>query len=97
MQGFLNTLYDARQDKGIYSKWLAHVDREFESILRSEGFASLLSDYVDSMIDLRRMFRNTGIPVDIMDCMFDSYVHNMMVFANIPSKFELTPSKVFRL
>lgn len=93
LRGLLNTLYDTRQDgTDVYSKWLSHVDSEFGAALRSKGFSSILSDYVDSMIDLRRMFRDAGYPVDYFDGMFDAYVHNMMVFANIPGKFELTPS-----
>lgn len=94
LRGFLNSLYDTRQDMDMYSKWLSHVDKEFEATLRSKDFTSILSDYVDSMIDLRRMFRDSGYPVDYMDRMFDAYVHNLMVFSNIPGKFELTPSDV---
>lgn len=93
MRGFLNALYDTRQGD-VYSKWLSSVDKEFEAALKSGGFARILSDYVDSMIGLRRMFRDAGCPVDYLDGMFDAYVHNMMVFANLPGGFDLTPSDV---
>lgn len=94
LRGFLNSVYDTKQGADMYSKWLSHIDREFEAALRSKGFASILSDYVDSMIDLRSMFREAGYPVDYMDGMFDAYVHNMMIFANMPDGFGLTPSDV---
>src|SRR5574341_1646809 len=95
LRGFLGALYDTHQDgRDMYTKWLSHVDSEFEAALRTEGFASILSDYVDSMIDLRRLFRDAGYPVDYMDSMFDTHVHNMMMFANLPDRFELTPSDV---
>lgn len=95
LRGFLHALYDKSQDgAGMYSKWLSRVDSEFDAALKSRNFASILSDYVDSMIDLRRMFRDAGYPVDYMDRAFDAYVHNMMVFSNIPGRFNLTPSDV---
>ena len=95
LRGFLGALYDTQQNgSDHYSKWLSHVDREFEVTLRTKGFTNILSDYVDSMIDLRAMFRDAGYPVDYMDRMFDTYVHNMMVFSNIPGRYELTPSDV---
>ncbi|MEM2140251.1 alpha/beta fold hydrolase [Nitrososphaera sp.] len=95
LRGFLHALYDKSQDGAdMYSKWLSRVDSEFDAALKSRNFASILSDYVDSMIDLRRMFRDAGYPVDYMDRAFDAYVHNMMVFSNIPGRFNLTPSDV---
>ncbi len=94
LRSFLNALYDTRQEQDMYSKWLSHVDKELEVTLRSEGFTSILSDYVNSMLDLRGAFRDAGYPIDYIDRMFDAYVHNMMIFSNMQSKFELTPSDV---
>jgi polyhydroxyalkanoate synthase subunit PhaC len=95
LRGFLNALYDERQEgTDVYSKWLSNIDRELEVTLRSEHFTRILSDYVNSMIDLRGFFRDSGYPVDHLDNLFDAYVHNMMIFANLSSGFKLTPSEV---
>lgn len=95
MRGYLNALRDSSQDgHNMYTKWLSHVDKELEVVLRSKDFASILSNYVDTMIDLRRIFREAGYPVDYMDQMFDTYVHSMMALANLPDGFKLTPSDV---
>jgi polyhydroxyalkanoate synthase len=80
--------------KSIYNRWLENVDNELEGELKSEHFTSLLSRYVQSLIELRSSFRKVGYPIDYLDWMFDWYVKNRMVFSLIPKESHLAPFDV---
>ena len=64
--------------EAFYNLWLKIMDKEFDKELKSMSFTSLLSKYVNSIIDLHSLYRRTGLPVEYLDCMFLSYVHNIM-------------------
>jgi polyhydroxyalkanoate synthase len=96
LKGFQDTIEDTegqRQDS-FYNRWLKQMDRELDSELRSDTFTSLLARYVDSLVELRSVFRKAGFPVEYLDRMFDSYVHGMMVLSSIPRGYTLTPFDV---
>src|SRR5919198_6243301 len=80
--------------ESIYDRWLENVDNELEGELKSEHFTSLLSRYVQSLIELRSSFRKVGYPIDYLDWMFDWYVKNRMVFSLIPKESHLAPFDV---
>jgi polyhydroxyalkanoate synthase len=62
----------------FYNLWLKIMDKEFDKELKSMSFTSWLSKYVHSVIDLHSLYRGTGLPVEYLDWMFLSYVHNIM-------------------
>jgi polyhydroxyalkanoate synthase subunit PhaC len=73
--------YDMRKlcdIEAFYHLWLKIMDKEFDKELKSMPFTSLLSKYVNSIIDLHSLYRRTGLPVEYLDWMFLSYVHSMM-------------------
>jgi polyhydroxyalkanoate synthase subunit PhaC len=80
--------------ESIYNRWLENVDNELEGELKSEHFTSLLSRYVQSLIELRSSFRKVGYPIDYLDWMFDWYVKSRMVFSSIPKESHLAPFDV---
>jgi polyhydroxyalkanoate synthase len=62
--------------EAFYNLWLKIMDKEFDKELKSMSFTSLLSKYVDSIIDLHSLYRRTGLPVEYLDWMFLSYVNS---------------------
>lgn len=96
LKGFQDTIEDAegQTQDSFYNRWLKQMDRELDSELRSDNFTSLLARYVDSLVELRSVFRKAGFPVEYLDRMFDSYVHSMMVFSSITRDYTLTPFDV---
>ena len=59
------------------------MDKEFDKELKSMSFTSLLSKYIDSIVDLHSLYRRTGFPVDYLDWLFTSYIQNMMSSATL--------------
>lgn len=97
LKGFYDTLNETeeKQHGSFYDRWLQNMDREFDKELRSDAFTSLLSTYVNSLVELRAALRQGGYyPVEYLDRLFDSYVHSMMVFSSIPKELNLTPFDV---
>ena len=80
--------------ESTYNRWLNNVDIELEAELKSEHFASLLSRYTQSLLELRSFFRKIGYPIDYLDWMFDWYVKSRMVFSLIPKESHLAPFDV---
>jgi polyhydroxyalkanoate synthase len=64
--------------EAFYNLWLKIMDKEFDKELKCMSFTPLLSKYVNSIIDLHSLYRGTGLPVEYLDWMFLSYVHNIM-------------------
>ncbi len=67
---FKKTVKETRgiiDSKSIYESWLHNLDRTYEKELKSKRFTSILSNYVDSLIDFRKSCRKFGIPVNEID------------------------------
>jgi len=76
------------QQKNFYEKWLQKTDAELEIGLRSEVFTSILSEFVNAHIELRRVMREAGYPVLYFGWLFDSYVRSFMIFASLPKDYD---------
>src|SRR5215213_3084686 len=85
--------------ENFYNAWLKIMDRELDKELKSTSFTSLLSEYIDSVTDLHSLYRRTGFPVDYIDWMFNSYMHNMMSLAisSILKDSKLSPHDIIYL
>ena len=75
----------------FYTEWLKLSDKELDNKLKSSTFTSLLSQYVNLLVELRTVLREGGYPVYYIGWLFDSFVRNIMVFASIKKDFDLTP------
>src|SRR5215218_1889978 len=91
--GNKGTLFPNKAES-TYNRWLNNVDHELEGELKSEHFTSLLSRYVQSLLELRSFFRKVGYLIGYLDWMFDWYVKNCMVFSLIPKESHLAPFDV---
>jgi poly[(R)-3-hydroxyalkanoate] polymerase subunit PhaC len=80
-----------RASETTYNEWLTFCDRNLDNELKSSRFTSLLSQYVNLLVELRTTLRESGYPVYYFGWLFDSFVRNMMVFASIEKDFDLTP------
>ena len=61
---------DGSSSDNVYNEWLKLADMELAIELRSAGFTSALSRYIDSLVELHSMYRSAGFPVDYFDCLF---------------------------
>src|SRR5919107_4839014 len=64
--------------ENFYNAWLKIMDREFDKELKSMSFTSLLSKYIDSIVDLHSLYKRTGFPMDYLDWLFSSYIQKIM-------------------
>ena len=80
-----------RSAETTYDEWLTLCDRNLDNELKSSRFTSLLSQYVNLLVELRTTLRESGYPVYYYGWLFDSFVRNMMVFGSIEKDFDLTP------
>lgn len=76
--------------KSFYKQWLRHVDKELERELRSAGFTSALSRYMDSLVELHSTYRRAGFPADYFDWLFDSYIRSLALFSSISKELKLS-------
>ncbi len=74
----------------FYNQWLEHCDKELDRELKSSIFTSLLSTYLNLLVELRSILRKNGYPVYYFSWLFDSIVRNVMVFASIEKDFHLS-------
>jgi len=77
--------------EAFYNEWLRLLDKELDIKLKSSSFTSLLSRYVNLLVELRTILREAGYPVYYIGWLFDSYVRKIMVFASIEKDFDLAP------
>lgn len=77
-----------------YNRWIKNMDKEFTTVFRSDDFLSSLSKYVDSLVDLRSVYKLAGYPVDFMDSFFNNSQKQLMSFLSISKKLDLTPHEV---
>lgn len=73
----------------FYNEWLKLLDKELDIKLKRSSFTSLLSRYVNLLVELRTILREAGYPVYYIGWLFDSFVRNIMVFASIEKDFDL--------
>ncbi len=79
----------------LYKTWLKLTDKELQKELKSEHFTSLLSKYVDSLIELHSAYRRiAGYPIDYLDRLVDSYRQTVRVPLSISKDFKLAPYNV---
>ena len=64
--------------EAFYNAWLKIMDKEFDKELKSMSFTSLLSKYIDSIVDLHSLYKRTGFPMDYLDWLFSSYIQKIM-------------------
>src|SRR5919112_3394660 len=69
--------------EGFYNAWLKIMDKEFDKELKSMSFTSLLSKYIDSIVDLHSLYKRIGFPMDYLDWLFSSYMQNIMSSATL--------------
>ena len=85
--------------EAFYNAWLKTMDKEFDKELKSISFTSLLSKYIDSIVDLHSLYKRIGFPMDYLDWMFNSYIQNMMSLAtlSILKESKLSPHDIIYL
>ena len=85
--------------EAFYNAWLKIMDKEFDKELKSISFTSLLSKYIDSIVDLHSLYKRIGFPMDYLDWMFNSYIQNMMSLAtsSILKESKLSPHDIIYL
>ena len=86
----LVTKEEGTKQKNFYENWLQITDAELETELRSEGFTSVLSEFVNAQIELRRVMRVAGYPVHYFGWLFDSYLRSFMIFVSLPKDYDFT-------
>jgi polyhydroxyalkanoate synthase subunit PhaC len=85
--------------EAFYNAWLKIMDKDFDKELKSMSFTSLLSKYIDSIVDLHSLYKKTGFPMDYLDWLFSSYLQNMMSFATLSTlkDSKLSPHDIIHL
>ena len=85
--------------EAFYNAWLKTMDKEFDKELKSISFTSLLSKYIDSIVDLHSLYKRIGFPMDYLDWLFSSYMQNMMSLAtlSILKESKLSPHDIIYL
>ncbi len=78
----------------IYGRWLNIADEELDAELKSTHFISILSRYMQLLLELRSLFRNAGYPVDYLDLLFDWYVRIYLAFSHVQKESRLAPFDV---
>lgn len=85
---------DGRSIDALYKTWLKLTDKELQKQLKSEQFLSLLSKYVDSIVELHSAYKVAGYPIDYLDRLLDSYKQTVRVPLSISKDFKLAPNDV---
>jgi polyhydroxyalkanoate synthase subunit PhaC len=76
----------------FYNSWLELMDREFDTELKSSNFKITLSNFTNSLIELRSLCRKLGYPVDYWDWLFNLYTQYLVhIFIDKPKEFKLAP------
>lgn len=83
--------------KSIYESWLSNLDKTYGIELKSKRFSSILSSYIDSLIDFRKTCKILGLPINEIDEIM--YEYKKFLF-NFPSAKDIeknplsTPSEI---
>lgn len=83
--------------KSIYESWLHNLDETYEKELKGKRFTSILSNYIDSLIDFRKSCRDLGFPVNEIDQFVYDIRKQMLDFPTakeIETDLNSTPSEV---
>ena len=83
-------------NKSFYDRWRVLSDKQLDKELKSDSFTSLLSRYMDSLVELHSTLRQLGYPVYFSRWLFNSYVKTLFAVASVQKKdFDhLTPFDV---
>jgi len=84
-------LLKPHQYEEFYQNWLQYSDKELNELLTSDEFKTLLSQYINSNIDIHRSLKNVGYPLYFFDSIFDYYIRNTYLISSIQKDFELSP------
>ena len=100
LETFKKTMRESRgviNSKSIYESWLYNLDKTYETELKSKRFTSILSSYIDSIIDYRKSCKSIGIPVnEIEEFVYETkkQVFNFPTAKEIEDNPSSAPSKV---
>lgn len=67
----------------FYDRWRVLSDKQLDKELKSDSFTSLLSRYMDSLVELHSTLRQIGYPVYFSRWLFNSYVKNLLAVASV--------------
>src|SRR5687767_9362951 len=59
----------------VYEEWLKNGDTKLSDLLKSKEFSSLLSEYVKLHLELHRMLKAQGYPIQYFEDMYE-YIKN---------------------
>ena len=98
---YLNALQEASsikskptEENSCYDEWLRFSAKELEVKLKSREFTSLLSQYINSLVELRTILIELGYPVYYLESLFHFYKRNVVSFAHTRKVFGLAPFKL---
>jgi polyhydroxyalkanoate synthase subunit PhaC len=81
-----------REENNYYDKWLSFSAKGLEVKLKSREFTSLLSQYINFLMELRTILIELGYPVYYLESLFYFYMRNLVSFA--PMRKENAPFEV---
>ena len=82
------------EENNYYDEWLSFSAKELEVKLKSQEFTSLLSQYINSLVELRTILIELGYPVYYLESLFHFYMRSLLSFAPMTKVFHLAPFEV---
>jgi hypothetical protein len=70
-----------REENNYYDEWLSFSAKGLEVKLKSREFTFLLSQYINSLMELRTILIELGYPVYYLESLFYFYMRNLVSFA----------------
>jgi len=70
----INGSITTKTTETFYNEWLRLSDRNLDNELRSNSFTSLLARYINVLVELRRILRKAGYPVDYFRWLYYSFI-----------------------
>lgn len=84
VKGFYDTLIEEKYkifDNSLYEIWLKKTDNEFDKILRTENFTSLLSKVFNSFMNLFFTYRKMGYHIESLNRLVDFSIEQIASLA----------------
>ncbi|HET7642942.1 MAG TPA: hypothetical protein VFK40_05500, partial [Nitrososphaeraceae archaeon] len=84
VKAFYDTLIEEKYrifNISLYEKWLKITDNEFDKMLKTENFTSLLSDSFNSYMDLFFIYRKMGYPIESLNKLADFSIEQIASLA----------------
>jgi poly[(R)-3-hydroxyalkanoate] polymerase subunit PhaC len=60
----------------LYEEWLKNTDTKLNDLLKSEEFSSLLSNYVESNLEFRKLLKAQGYPIQYFEDIYEFITNN---------------------